>query len=77
MKQKIAITLDQKLVEFLDSQARGNRSAYLSTLLQAHQCSLLKEQTIAALQEDTNDPEYADEIAAWDNVAGDGIDAEG
>lgn len=77
MKQKIALTLDQDLVKFLDSQAGGNRSLYLSTLLQAHRDKLLKEQTISALQEDASDPEYLAELAAWDSVAGDSLDAEG
>lgn len=74
VKQKIAVTLDQDLVQFLDAQARGNRSGYLSTLLLEHRERVLKEQTIAALQEDANDPEYLAELEAWDKVVGDGVD---
>ena len=77
VKQKIAITLDQQLVEFIDAQAGGNRSAYVSTLLQQQQEQLLKEQTIAALQEDVSNPHYLEELSAWDTVAEDGVNAEG
>jgi hypothetical protein len=36
MKQKIAVTLDEELVAFLDTVAQGNRSDYLNTLLASH-----------------------------------------
>lgn len=73
MKQKIAVTLDEGIVAFLDAQAKGNRSEYLNCLLAQERKRILEAELIAALQEDLNDSEYQDEIAAWDNVAGDGI----
>jgi hypothetical protein len=75
MKQKIAITIDQELLSFMDQQAQGNRSEYLNSLLTEERRKSLKAQVIAALQADAQDPEYLAEIAEWDVVAGDGIDA--
>lgn len=78
MKQKIAITLDEQLLAFLDLQAGGNRSEYLNQLLAQERKRTIESQLIAALQEDYADPEYLAEIQLWDAVVGDGLDdAEG
>lgn len=74
MRQKIAITLDEELVKFLDSVAK-NRSEYINTLLAQHRQQVLEAQTIAALNEDATDPDYQQEMADWDNVVADGIDS--
>ncbi|MCG9892210.1 MAG: hypothetical protein MH252_14185 [Thermosynechococcaceae cyanobacterium MS004] len=76
MKNKIAVSLDQELIEFLDEQAT-NRSEYLNGLLVERRTKVLREQMISALQADQADLEYQAEIAAWDVVVGDGLDAEG
>jgi Arc/MetJ-type ribon-helix-helix transcriptional regulator len=75
MKQKIAITIDQRLLSFIDLQAQGNRSDYLNSLLNRERQRTLKEDMITALQEDLQDPEYLAEVAEWDKLAVDGIDA--
>jgi hypothetical protein len=75
MKQKIAITLDRELLSFIDRQAQGNRSDYLNSLVTQERRKILAAETIAALQADSQDPEYQAEIAEWDRLAGDGIDA--
>lgn len=77
MKKKIAVTLDEDLVAFLDVQANGNRSEYLNTLLAQQRKLCLEAELIAALKDDFEDPDYQAEVAAWDSVAGDGIDALG
>ncbi len=78
MKQKIAVTLDEKLVAFLDSQADGNRSEYLNQLLERERKRTLKAELIRALEEDYSDPEYLAEIKLWDSVVADGLaDSEG
>jgi hypothetical protein len=76
MKSKIAVSLDQDLIAFLDVQAT-NRSEYLNGLLVEQRTKVLREQMIAALQADQADSEYQAEMAAWDVVVGDGLDAEG
>jgi folate-dependent tRNA-U54 methylase TrmFO/GidA len=75
MKQKIAITIDRELISFIDRQAQGNRSDYLNSLITQEQRKILADEIIAALQSDIQDPEYQAEIAEWDRLAGDGIDA--
>ncbi|MCY7336124.1 MAG: CopG family transcriptional regulator [Chamaesiphon sp.] len=75
MKQKIAITLDRELLSFIDRQAQGNRSDYLNSLIAQERRKILEAEIIAALQADSQDPEYQAEIAEWDRLAGDGIDA--
>ncbi len=75
MKQKIAITLDRELLSFIDRQANGNRSDYVNSLIAQERRKILANEIIAALQEDSQDSEYLAEIAEWDRLAGDGIDA--
>jgi hypothetical protein len=75
MKQKIAITIDRELLSFIDRQAQGNRSDYLNSLITQERRKILAAEIIAALQADSRDPEYQAEIAEWDRLAGDGIDA--
>lgn len=77
MKQKITVSLDTELVAFLDSQGKGNRSDYLNCLLNSQRSAQLEAEMITALKQDMEDPEYQAEIAAWDCVVGDGIDALG
>ena len=75
MKQKIAITLDRDLLSFIDRQAQGNRSNYLNSLISQERRKILVDEIIAAVQADIQDLEYQAEIAGWDRLAGDGIDA--
>jgi Arc/MetJ-type ribon-helix-helix transcriptional regulator len=75
VKQKIAITIDRQLLSFIDAQAQGNRSDYLNSLLYRERQMQLKQQMITALTEDLQDPQYLAEIAEWDRLAADGLDA--
>jgi hypothetical protein len=75
MRRKIVITVDQELLSFLDRQAQGNRSEYFNLLLIQERQKILTAEIIAALQEDSRDPEYQAEIVEWDRLAGDGIGA--
>ncbi|MCC5663840.1 CopG family transcriptional regulator [Nostoc sp. CHAB 5784] len=72
---KVTITLEEDILRFVDQYAQGNRSAYINTLLAEHRRQILAAEMIAALKQDAEDTEYQVEIAAWDSVAGDGIDA--
>ena len=74
MKQKVTLTLDKGLIEFLDLQA-DNRSEYLNELLVQHRSQVLAHQIRTALQDDLNDPDYLADIQDWDAVVGDGLDA--
>lgn len=77
MKQKITVSLDAELVAFLDTQGSGNRSDYLNCLLSRQRTQQLEAEMIAALAQDLEAPEYQNDVALWDSVAGDGIDALG
>jgi hypothetical protein len=74
MKQKVTLTLDRELIEFLDLQA-SNRSEYLNDLLRERRSKVLMEQIVTALQADLEDPDYQADLQAWDAVVGDGLDA--
>lgn len=75
MKQKVTLSLDSEILAFVDSQARGNRSEYIGSVLVQQRQAQLRTEMIAALQQDQADAEYRQSVAAWDSVAGDGIDA--
>lgn len=75
--QKVTITLSDNILQFVDERALGNRSGYINALLAEHYRRVLSAEMIAALKEDAFDASYQAEIAAWDGVVGDGIDAEG
>lgn len=76
MKQKIAVTLDEELVAFVDRRAKGNRSEYLNSLLARERKQILETELIAALEMDAKNADYQADVRAWNSVAGDGIDAE-
>lgn len=76
LMQKVTITLEDHILQFVDRQAQGNRSAYINALLAKHRSRVLEAQMIVALKMDTQDRSYHAEIAAWDNVVGDGIFAQ-
>ncbi|MGJ5629652.1 hypothetical protein [Nostoc sp. CALU 1950] len=44
-------------------------------MLAEHHRQILAAEMIAALKQDAEDPEYQAEIATWDSVTGDGINA--
>ncbi|MBN3877841.1 MAG: type II toxin-antitoxin system MazE family antitoxin [Nostoc sp.] len=72
---KVTISLEKDILQFVDQYAQGNRSAYINTLLAEHRRRILAAEMITALMQDVKDAEYQAEIAAWDGVAGDGINA--
>lgn len=74
---KVTITLEEDILRFVDQYAQGNRSGYVNALLAEHRRQILAAEMIAALKQDAEDPEYQAEIADWDHVVGDGINAKG
>lgn len=71
--KKVTITLEEKVLEFVDRQGKGNRSNYINQLLKENYQKQLEKETIEALQEDIKNQEYQEEIQAWNAVIGDGI----
>ena len=79
MAKKVTITLDEDILAFIDKHAANNgetsnRSGYINDVLSQHRHAVIEAEMIAALREDANNPEYQEEIALWDCVAGDGIE---
>lgn len=74
MSEKISITLDKDLLQFVDSET-NNRSSFINQLLREKQRKVLKRDLRKAYAEQANDPEFREEVEAWDTVVGDGIDA--
>lgn len=72
--KKVTIILEEKVLKFVDKQARGNRSNYINQLLKETYQKQLEKEMIEALQEDVKSPEYKQEIRDWDGVIGDGIE---
>jgi Arc/MetJ-type ribon-helix-helix transcriptional regulator len=52
---KVTITLEEDILQFIDQQAKGNRSAYINALLAKQRRKILETEIIAALQEDAKD----------------------
>jgi Arc/MetJ-type ribon-helix-helix transcriptional regulator len=79
LTKKVTITIDDEILAFIDRKAASvgdttNRSSYINSVLAKHRRTVLEAEMIAALKEDAKNPEYQAEIAAWDSVAGDGIE---
>jgi len=72
--KKVTITLEEKVLEFVDRQAKGNRSNYINQLLKENHQKQLEKEIIEALQEDIKNKEYQEEIEAWNAVIGDGVE---
>ncbi|MEH1843391.1 MAG: CopG family transcriptional regulator [Nostoc sp.] len=72
---KVTITLEEDILRFVDQYAQENSSAYINTLLAEHRRKIFGTEMIVALKQDAEDPEYQVEIASWDSIAGDGINA--
>jgi len=73
---EITIHLENDIFDFVNQQAPSNFSGYINELLKAQRRRLQEEtEMIAALKEDAKDPAYRAEIAQWNGVVGDGIDA--
>ena len=80
MAKKVTITLDDEILAFVDRQAaasgnKANRSAYINAVLAQVRQQYTQEELRAAYQRDAQDAVYREEVALWDIVVGDGIDA--
>ncbi|MCB0212446.1 MAG: CopG family transcriptional regulator [Anaerolineae bacterium] len=73
MSHRATITLDPEAYSFLISTAKGNRSAYINALLKKEKRHVLEQDILRANQEEAGDPEYLEELAAWEETLVDGI----
>lgn len=73
MNKRITITLDQEILEYVDSKA-SNRSSWINKIVKEKQQQELMEQLEEGYKEMSNNPEIREEIELWDSVVGDGLD---
>ena len=73
MTAKISITLDDEIVEFIDSQG-SNRSKTINNLLARAKQAKLQADLKAAYIDQNNDPNFWSEFELWDSTIGDGLD---
>ena len=72
ISKKISITLDERLLDFIDQQT-SNRSAFINDLILKAQKQFFLQELAKAYQEQSEDKAFHDEVAAWDEVVGDGV----
>lgn len=72
MTKKIAISLSDYAFAYLN-EVTDNRSAYLENSIFQQQQKDFEAKLEQAYIDQENDPEFHEEIAAWDCTTGDGI----
>lgn len=73
MSKRLTISIDDEVYDYLEHAAGDNRSAFINELLRQHHLAEMKARMVRGLQEDAQDPEYQEEIAAWDAAVSDGL----
>ena len=74
MSKKVSITLDDEVLDFVDRLA-SNRSSFINDVLSQEKRRILMKELEDAYTDQANDPEFQEEISAWDIAAGDGLNA--
>jgi 23S rRNA U2552 (ribose-2'-O)-methylase RlmE/FtsJ len=74
MSKKVSITLDDEVLSFVD-QLTSNRSHFINKILQREKQRIFLAELKAAYTDQSCDPESLSEVAVWDAVAGDALDA--
>ncbi len=74
MSKKVSITLDDGIVAFIDQIAK-NRSRFINDVLWKEKQRIFFQELADAYEEQSNDPEFKKEVAAWDVAVGDGLNA--
>ena len=72
MSDRITITLEKEVFEFLESKAKGDLSAYINSILKAEKQRIIAEQIFKANQEEAEES-YQEELADWDITLSDGL----
>lgn len=74
MSKKVSITLDDEVLDFVDRLA-SNRSSFINDVLWQEKRRIFMKELEDAYKAQANDPEFQEEISAWDVVVGDGLNA--
>ena len=70
---KIGISISDRTLKYLDSHT-DNRSAFIEMLVEEQRKKDFQAELEADYAELEQDPEFQEEVKAWDCVAGDGLD---
>lgn len=70
---RATFTLDSEAHSFLMAVGGANKSAYINDLLKREKQRTLAAQIMQANQEEAQDPDYQDELDAWDATLSDGL----
>jgi hypothetical protein len=73
MSAKVSITLDDDVLRFVDRQAAKNRSGFINAVLWREQQRLFLAELAVAYREQSADPGFQEEVAAWDVTLSDGL----
>ena len=74
MSQKITITLDDEVLNFLDGRA-SNRSIFINRVLREEKRRIFMQELADAYKEQANDLDFQQEISVWDVTVGDRLNA--
>jgi hypothetical protein len=74
MSKKISITLDDEILHFVDRRT-SNRSSFINSILWQEKKRIFMEDLAKAYEEQANDPEFQEEVSAWDVTVDDGLNA--
>ncbi len=72
MTKKISISIDNKLLEYIDRESK-NRSAFINQCIDEVRQNRRNEALKAAYLDQEQDPQFWSEFELWDNTIGDGI----
>lgn len=74
MSKKVSITLDDEILKFVDELA-SNRSSFINEVLWKEKRRIFMQELEEAYTQQANDPDFKQEISAWDITVGDGFNA--
>ncbi len=74
MSKKVSITLDDEVLSFVDKLA-SNRSSFINDVLWKEKKRIFMTELEDAYREQSSDPEFLEEISAWDVAVDDGLNA--
>lgn len=73
MAQWATFSLDDDVIDFLNTAGGKNKSAYVNEVLKREKQRLLQEALLKANQEEAEDIEYQKELSDWDTTLSDGL----
>jgi hypothetical protein len=73
VSRKISITLDDEVLDFIDEQTT-DPSNFINGVLKHEKHKSFMQTLAKACQDQSNDPDFLEEVSAWDVTVGDGLD---